>query len=995
MKMSFQLLVIILLCTHLVNAQSFDPVGIKKEYYPVPSSPNVAAFEKYGDIPVNHNTGIPNIGIPIYAINLNGFSWPINLSYHASGFKSSDVATRNGLGWTLQATGIVSGKAPGFGTEEVLDRTLDLSYSSSGTSECIPASQLDINHAEGILAGTYSPAPIIYSVNAGALNGKFFFGPDKIGFLPAKDYKIQLAGTGSYGNLFIVYDEGGNRYEFLTDGFNSRTSMCNGVSTGAPTAVSYLTKIITAKGEQIIFTYDTEEYEYDQAQTHVKKIRDGGQINNCVSVYSGDEYYCDNTYSTAEKRLKKISGSNGALIYFSYSSRTDLPGCSKMDQIDIWYKSGSDSTLRKRVNFEYSYFGTGSDPEDLQLKLNEVIIKGNTGEELSSYILTYNNTAPPNKLYDDINFNGANVAETYNISKAAILEKIEYPTGGSTSFDYEVLTGFGVLRVTSIVDSANGKQTGYRKFEYNDSPNSNITGVNFLEYEEIYYFGNGNGTPPNCTNDAPCASPFDWLQSCTGTIWRNTPVIYPGHEWGDPTIRFTYVTEKFGSGGENGKIEYLFGLPTMSRNHYDLYYISAEYLLQKKVYRKNPDNSYTMLSNTTNAYETPSSSNNFFGGPQHAKEERTWAKNIFVLRPEMLLDCCDQFGSKYCFEKQYQQIDRRLSSVPVYLTASKQVEYSGADSITSQTNYYYEDPAYLQASRIETTNSKGQQLRARLKFPYHFSGTAVYDTMVVRNKISLPVENIDTNLTLNKEIARMKSNFQLWESNLLAEPVTIQHSISGNTLSTELTINGYDSKANIRQMTGKDELSTSFIWDYNGKYLIAEVVKADTSSVAATSFEADGKGGWTYSGSTNNTYSITGSKSYLASGGNITKSGLASATYIVSYWGRSGSVNVNSAGPTKTGKTIGSWTYYEHEVTTTYITISGSNYIDELRLYPKGALMKTITYTPLVGITSECDATNRIIYYEYDSFNRLKTVKDEDGKILKRYDYKYQQTYQD
>jgi hypothetical protein len=207
--------------------------------------------------------------------------------------------------------------------------------------------------------------------------------------------------------------------------------------------------------------------------------------------------------------------------------------------------------------------------------------------------------------------------------------------------------------------------------------------------------------------------------------------------------------------------------------------------------------------------------------------------------------------------------------------------------------------------------------------------------------------------------------------------------------------NRYDTKGNLLEQQKVNDMSTGYLWDHFYTIPVAQAINADSAVVAYTSFEADSKGGWIFSGSTSaDATSPTGAKCYLASGGNITRSNLTSKSYIISYWGKSGSVNVNSTGPTRTGKTIGSWTYYEHEVTTTSITVSGSNYIDELRLYPKGALMTTYTFTPLVGMTSQCDATNKINYYEYDTFGRLKLIKNEDGKILKRIDYKYLGTCQ-
>jgi YD repeat-containing protein len=63
--------------------------------------------------------------------------------------------------------------------------------------------------------------------------------------------------------------------------------------------------------------------------------------------------------------------------------------------------------------------------------------------------------------------------------------------------------------------------------------------------------------------------------------------------------------------------------------------------------------------------------------------------------------------------------------------------------------------------------------------------------------------------------------------------------------------------------------------------------------------------------------------------------------------------------------------------------------IDELRLYPAAAQMSTFTYEPLVGLTSTTDANGKSQYYDYDQVNRLATVKDNDGNIVKNYKYHY------
>jgi YD repeat-containing protein len=56
---------------------------------------------------------------------------------------------------------------------------------------------------------------------------------------------------------------------------------------------------------------------------------------------------------------------------------------------------------------------------------------------------------------------------------------------------------------------------------------------------------------------------------------------------------------------------------------------------------------------------------------------------------------------------------------------------------------------------------------------------------------------------------------------------------------------------------------------------------------------------------------------------------------------------------------------------------------------PATAMVTTYTYNPLIGMTSATDENNVTTYYEYDSFGRLKYLKDKDGNILKQHNYHY------
>lgn len=63
--------------------------------------------------------------------------------------------------------------------------------------------------------------------------------------------------------------------------------------------------------------------------------------------------------------------------------------------------------------------------------------------------------------------------------------------------------------------------------------------------------------------------------------------------------------------------------------------------------------------------------------------------------------------------------------------------------------------------------------------------------------------------------------------------------------------------------------------------------------------------------------------------------------------------------------------------------------LNSLRTAFPNALVTTYTYKPMVGVSSVTDENGKTTTYEYDSFNRLATVKDYLGNILKEYQYNF------
>lgn len=139
---------------------------------------------------------------------------------------------------------------------------------------------------------------------------------------------------------------------------------------------------------------------------------------------------------------------------------------------------------------------------------------------------------------------------------------------------------------------------------------------------------------------------------------------------------------------------------------------------------------------------------------------------------------------------------------------------------------------------------------------------------------------------------------------------------------------------------------------------------------------------------------VTGSKFLNLTADGITIDNLVTSNYYtVSYWSKDGAYDVNGTTPILAGpvKANTSWKYYQHQVTvgTSKIVIKGTGAVDEVRVYPRTSSMETYTYAPQTGITSACSVNNTITYYGYDAFGRLSTEADQDGNIVKTYDYSY------
>jgi hypothetical protein len=367
-----------------------------------------------------------------------------------------------------------------------------------------------------------------------------------------------------------------------------------------------------------------------------------------------------------------------------------------------------------------------------------------------------------------------------------------------------------------------------------------------------------------------------------------------------------------------------------------------------------------------------------------------------------------------------------IKSERVLQDSTQEIVYDQNDTtkfLTNSSKSYYDNPVHYQLTRSISTDSKGNKHVSKVTYPQDYisgsnTGNAVLDTLIGKNMLATSIEKRDslyyngssTGYVAGAAVSRYR---QLASGTMVSDkqykldvlnPVTnfVPMSVSGSTVNQDsryrqlISFDAYDSKNNIAQYTVTGQLPVSVLWDYRGMSPIAQVKNADTTNVAYTSFEAEGKGRWTVPSALRDslTATISGIKSYNLANGAISKAGLtAGITYIVSYWTQSATpltITGTISGYPVNGLATKGWYYHEHRVTgVTSVSLSGTGNIDEVRLYPLGAQMVSYTYTPLIGVSSSADARNGLSFYDYDGLQRLLNVRDQDGNILKSFDYNY------
>lgn len=601
----------IIIFTHLlINSSAFAQVSDKG--FP---SPNAAALGKYADYPVSYFTGVPAINIPLYTLKDGAATLPISLSYHASGIKVGEVASSVGLGWVLNAGGVITRTikgAPDEGSKNDGDGPKGY-YKDSGLFK-FPKLDMVTNPSSLIRKfidnntdkRSVDGEPDIYTFNVNGMVGKFVFDEKRNStFLTQSDVRINVEYSGGEFQRWIITTPNGVQYIFgengakETNGIEGSTDKNN----NAPTSW-YLTKIIHPNNaDSIVFEYNSEDYSYCDLASEFTTADDSASLGNKVP----DGNYI--TYKVNGVFINSIKSKNIQVDFAHSYFRDDIPGAHNLT--DIYIHDRNTSELIDEVTFRYGYF-TSSTAGSLELDTKNIvdtkrlkllsvkkgILRAVTSAQVPPYTFEYYEDIPlPRRCSYDVDhwgyandYGGHNNRFTPNTktdlkitglrvtppsggqnryprwphTRAFSLKKITDPLGVSTTFEFEpnltanniygdtIGGGMRIKNITTEDPISKQKQTRYFDYKGGDGKSAGIIFRKPGYWTEIF-----NQFNPISSTKYSGESYVDMLTT-TGIFCKYAQSPFSLQDYQGYSVGYRQVKEYVNSATENGYTLYTY-----------------------------------------------------------------------------------------------------------------------------------------------------------------------------------------------------------------------------------------------------------------------------------------------------------------------------------------------------------------------------------------------------------------------------------------------------
>jgi len=434
-------------------------------------SPEAASFAEYAEIPVGLYTGIPNISIPLFTAQGRTLELPIGLRYHAGGVRVEEIAGWAGLGWSLDAGGVITRTVRGL-----VDEGLN-GYWNTGDTWYDPdnfTGQGLVDAISDIQSEALDPEPDRFHFNFMGRAGEFVMGPaDTSGTqivrtIPFQKIHISPTISGNKITSFTVLTEDGTKYTF---GAAEATTDLTAPPSGLITSVSdtdynsawRLTEVRAPGGDNITLTYAPDTVRHEVA-VYEEDYRQITGITQCTTTPT----LIKTQLEIQEQRLTTITSAAHTIDFIAdtvlrddaKSWATGTPKQAKrLERIEVKTPSG---VVLRRFDLSHGYF-TGN-----RLRLDQVQERDSAGATLPPHKLTYyagslpaqriadgssfysqdhwgfyngyaNSSLLPQVTHDGVVIPGAdrrtNPDSSYAL--AGTLSRLTYPTGGWVDFEFE------------------------------------------------------------------------------------------------------------------------------------------------------------------------------------------------------------------------------------------------------------------------------------------------------------------------------------------------------------------------------------------------------------------------------------------------------------------------------------------------------------------------------------------------------------------------------
>ena len=611
---------------------------------------------------------------------------------------------------------------------------------------------------------------------------------------------------------------------------------------------------------------------------------------------------------------------------------------------------------------------------------------------------------------------------------AESLEKITYPTGGSTTFIYEAhqynkvselypkrvrnISGMaGGFRIKEIIDSL-GSKAEVRSFTYNSS--GILSGMPI--YATIGYFLSENSNPlleydtlEEWNQDHMNEQEQDQMYRSRFRLVSENYINQIPSTSGSH-IAYGLVTEHFGDGSSiTYKYSDLEDFPDIVAETYHCYrarnltnpYTSCDLargLLEEVTYKNCngvtvkkdemtyrdsvcTSESYGDLESGLYSYERsfvyPSES------PFYYDRNIVYGSHLYFYSPSVY----DVYGLLYQSQPYFIRLSRcYIWGKTPYMVRKKVTlwDENGLNPISNITEYQYNSRNQLISEK--TTGASVTEKRITWSGDI---GNGVFAQMSAEGMVGYPVEETEI---LNGQVIRstlhMYGRSSSGSIQHLAEyksksntgiPRALFHSYDGFTMDASYGAVPeetylYDRNDNLVRRCQRDSTSTSIIWGYDGVYPVMVSSARDTSNIAFYSFEENHS---VLSFPTPFDEGFQSGNSHVGPFSITLPASSGFGVIVIDYM-------VHDAS--------GYWSYKRQEcdaTLSTYTIDEGSRPIDNVRVYPKGETVISYTWYPGIGVRSSVDSMGNVAFYEYDLSGRLKAVFDIDGNPVTGYYYRY------